>query len=173
MIIQSDLKRFNTLFFVKASLIILYLALTFPIPFIAISGLKRLSIIFLILGFCLITNLTNDFVQTSDNNVSYHTSLIANLVGKKSWQLSWEDIKSIKSIGTSQGSKVHYFVTDEGKNFLIPQRINKLEEFILVISTKTNLNTKNISYISPLWTYKLLTFISLSMLLGEISFFAF
>ena len=43
------IEKFKTLFFVKSSLISLYLALTIPIPFISIEKLKIPSII----AFCL------------------------------------------------------------------------------------------------------------------------
>ena len=39
------IEKFKTLFFVKSSLISLYLALTIPIPFISIDKLKIPSII--------------------------------------------------------------------------------------------------------------------------------
>mgnify|MGYP007000421018 len=56
------IKKFKTLFFVKSSLISLYLALTIPIPFISIDKLKILSIFAFILGLYLIINITNDYV---------------------------------------------------------------------------------------------------------------
>ena len=71
----------------------------------------------------------------------------------------------------SQGSKVFYFNTFQGDNFLVPQRVEKFEEFLLVVSSNTGININEISYISPLWTYKLLTFLSVAMIAGEL--FAF
>ena len=88
--------------------------------------------------------------------------------GKKKWEIYWKDIKLIKSLPTSQGSMVHYFITKNNENFLIPQRIEDLEEFLLIVENKTKLNVDQISFISPLWTYKLLTYLSISMIIGEI-----
>ena len=84
----------------------------------------------------------------------------------------WDDINSIKSFPTSQGSKVHYFVTKENKNYLVPQRLDNFELFLLTVSEKTGLNIDNINYISPLWTYKLLTYMSILMMIGEIIAFS-
>ena len=39
------------------------------------------------------------------------------------------------------------------------------------IQKKTNKNTEDLSYISHLWTYKLLTFLSVLVIVGEISLF--
>ena len=164
-------EKFKTLYFVKSSLISLYLALTIPIPLISIDKLKIFSIFALVLGLCLITNITSDYVETCNNKVSYKTSFISKALGRKNWDLLWKDIKLIKSIPTSQGSKVYYFYTGKGDNFLIPQRIENFEKFLLIISGKTRIDVKHISYISPLWTYKLLTFLSFFMIIGEI--FAF
>ena len=164
-------EKFKTLFFVKSSLISLYLALTIPVPFISIDSLKNLSIFIFLLGLYLIIKITSDYVETCDKKISYKTSLISKIFGKKNWDLFWKDIKIIKSLPTSQGSKVYYFNTNEGDNYLFPQRLENFQKFLMVISRKTGVEVKDISYISPLWTYKLLTFLSILMIIGEI--FAF
>ena len=165
------IEKFKTLFFVKSSLISLYLALTIPIPFISIEKLKILSIITFLLGLYLIINITSDYVETRDNKISYKTSFISKVLGKKNWEIFWKDIKLIKSLPTSQGSKVYYFNTNKGDNFLIPQRLENFEKFLLIVSNNTGLNINEITYISPLWTYKLLTILSVLMIIGEL--FAF
>ena len=165
------IEKFKTLFFVKSSLISLYLALTIPIPFISIDKLKILSIATFVLGLYLIINITSDYVETCNNRISYKTSFISRILGRKNWQIFWKDIKLIKSLPTSQGSKVFYFNTKKGDNFLIPQRVENFEKFLLIVSKNTGIITNEISYISPLWTYKLLTFLSVLMIIGEL--FAF
>jgi len=164
-------EKFKTLFFVKSSLISLYLALTIPIPFIAIDKLKILSISTFVLGLYLIINITSDYVETCNNKIAYKTNFISKALGRKNWEISWKDIKLIKSQPTSQGSKVYYFNTNKGDNYLIPQRIENFERFLSIVSQNTDFNIKEISYISPLWTYKLLTTLSVLMVIGEI--FAF
>ncbi|MBO8204742.1 hypothetical protein [Prochlorococcus marinus] len=164
-------EKFITLFSVKSSLISLYLALTIPIPFISIEKLKIPSIITFILGLYLIINITSDYVETCNNKISYKTSLISRYFGKENWEIYWKDIKLIKSLPTSQGSKVYYFNTKKGDNFLIPQRVENYDKFLLLVSKNTGIAINEISYISPLWTYKLLTIISVLMIIGEI--FAF
>ena len=162
------IEKFKTLFFVKSSLISLYLALTFPIPFIASEKLKIFSIITFIFGLMLIINITNDYVDTCDKKISYKTSLISKIFGKNNWEIFWKDIKFIKSLPTSQGSNVHYFISNQNESFLVPQRVENFERFVSIIEDKTKLNIDKISYISPLWTYKLLTFLSIFMIIGEI-----
>ena len=158
-------EKFKTLFFVKSSLIALYLALTIPIPFIAIDNLKILAIFTFVLGLYLIFNITSDYVETCNNKISYRTSTISRALGKKDWEISWKDIKVVESLPTSQGSKVYYFNTINNENFLIPQRIENFNKFLSIVSKN------EMSYLSPLWTYKLLTILSMFMVLGEL--FAF
>ena len=165
------IEKFKTLFFVKSSLITLYLALTIPIPFISIDKLEILSITAFVLGLYLIINITRDYVETCNNKISYKTSFISRTLGRKNWEIFWKDIKLIESLPTSQGSKVFYFNTKKGDNFLIPQRIENFEKFLLIVSKNTGIATNELSYISPLWTYKLLTFLSVLMITGEL--FAF
>ena len=165
------IEKFKTLFFVKISLISLYLALTIPIPFISIDKLRIISITTFFLGLFFIFNITSDYVETCNNKISYKTSFISKVLGRKNWEIAWKDIKSIKSLPTSQGSKVYYFNTHEGNNFLFPQRLENFEKFLSIIYKNTNINISELSYISPLWTYKLLTVLSVAMIIGEI--FAF
>ena len=162
------IEKFKTRFFVKSSLISLYLALTTPIPFIAIDKLKIPSISIFLLGLYLIINITSDHVETCNNKISYKTSFISKALGRKNWEISWKDIKLIKSLPTSQGSKVYYFNTYDGDNFLIPQRLENFEKFLLIVYKNTKISTKEISYISPLWTYKVLTIMSIIMIIGEL-----
>ena len=163
--------KFKTLFFVKSSLISLYLALTIPIPFMSIDKLIIPSIVLFILGLYLIINITNDYVETCNNKISYKTSFISKILGRKNWEVSWKDIKLIKSLPTSQGSKVYYFNTIKGDNFLLPQRLENFEKFLFIISKNTGIAIDGISYLSPLWTYKLLTLLSTVMVICEL--FAF
>ena len=165
------IEKFKTLFFVKSSLVSLYLALTIPIPFVSIDRLKIASIITFVLGLYLIINITSDYVETCNNKISYKTSFISKTLGKKNWEISWKDIKLIKSLPTSQGSKVYYFNTYQGENFLVPQRVENFEKFLLIVSRNTGIAINEMSYISPLWTYKLLTLLSVLMIIGEL--FAF
>ena len=162
------IEKFKTLFFVKSSLISLYLALTIPIPFIAIDKFKILSIFTFVVGLYLIINITSDYVETCNNKISYKTSFISKTLGRKNWEISWKDIKFIKTLPTSQGSKVYYFVTNNGDNFLMPQRVAYLERFLKIVSKNTGIDTNGMNYISPLWTYKFLTFLSVLMIVGEI-----
>ena len=164
-------EKFKTLFPVKISLISLYIALTAPFPFISNKDLKITALFFFILGLFLIFNITSDYVETCEKKFSYKTSFISKALGKKNLEVCWEDIKSIKSLTTSQGSRVFYFVDGQSKNILIPQRIENFEVFLEKVEKKTNLNIEAISYISPLWTYKLLTLLSVLMIIGEISLF--
>ena len=165
------IEKFKTLFFVKSSLISLYLALTVPLPFISIEKLKIPSIIIFVLGLYLIINITSDYVETCNNKVSYKTSFISRVLGRKDWEIPWQDIKLIKSLPTSQGSKVYYFKTNQDNYLLVPQRVENFKKFLLIVSQNTDIATNELSYISPLWTYKLLTFLSVAMIAGEL--FAF
>ena len=161
-------EKFKTLFPVKSSLISLYVALTLPITYISNEQLKIPSLFFFILGLFLIFNISSDYVETCEKKISYQTSFISRAFGKNNWEIFWEEIISIKSLPTSQGSKVFYFIDKKGKNYLVPQRIQNFDIFLDKIEKKTEISTEDISYISPLWTYKLLTWLSVLMIIGEI-----
>ena len=165
------IENFKTLFFVKSSLISLYLALTIPIPFISIQNLIIPSIVTFVFGLYLIINITNDYVETCDKKISYNISFISKALGRKNWEIFWEDINLIKALPTSQGSRVYYFNTKKGDNYLVPQRVENFEKLLIIVSQNTGIATNEMTYISPLWTYKLLNLLSVLMIIGEI--FAF
>ena len=106
------IEKFKTLFFVKSSLVSLYLALTIPLPLISIEKLKIPSIIIFALGLYLIINITSDYVETCSKKISYKSSFISKFLGKKNWEISWKDIKLIKSLPTSQGSTCLLYTSD-------------------------------------------------------------
>ena len=168
MIISENQYRFETLTVVKSSLITLYIALILPIPFLPFNQFRILSLILFIVGLVVISNLTNDYVTTNDINIAYETSKISSLLGKKRWVLHWKDIKQIKTLATSQGSKVYYFISKEENKILIPQRIEKFDMFIKIIEEKTDLETNKMRYLAPIWTYKILTIITTIMIFLEI-----
>ena len=119
-------------------------------------------------GIIFIAGITNDYVLINYTNISYKTTPISQFLGRKNWNLDWKEIDSMKSFSTSQGSKVYYLVSKNQKSFLIPQRIENFKYFLSTISNKTKINTLEINYLAPLWTYKILTFISIIILLIEI-----
>ena len=162
------IEKFNNLFVVKVSLISLYLALTIPLPFISNQEFKMISLMLFVLGLFSIVNITNDYVEITNQKITYKSSFLSKTFGKKNWEIFWTDIKFIKALPTSQGSKLYYFVTNKDENFLLPQRLENFEEFLLLISKNTGLNVEDLSYISPLWTYRLLTLLSLLMIVGEL-----
>tara|TARA_Y100001970_G_C13937460_1_gene701418 strand:+ start:148 stop:402 length:255 start_codon:yes stop_codon:yes gene_type:complete len=73
----------------------------------------------------------------------------------------------VKSFPTSQGCKVYYFITSSDKSFLIPQMIEKFVEFKKILKIKIEFFDFDLDYISPLWTYKFLTIISILIFIGE------
>ena len=77
------IEKYKTHFFVKSSLISLYLALTIPIPFISLNKFKFPSIFLFVLGLYLIINITSDYVETSNNKITYKSTFIAKFLGKK------------------------------------------------------------------------------------------
>ena len=162
------IEKFKTLFFVKSSLISLYVALTIPIPFISSEKIKILSILTFVFGLFLIVNIANDDVYVCEKKISYKSSLVSKFFGKNNWEVFWADIKLIKSLPTSQGSKVHYFITNTDESFLMPQRIENFERFLSIVENRTKLKIEEVSYISPLWTYKLLFCLSSLMIIGEV-----
>jgi len=77
------IEKFNNLFVVKISLISLYLALTIPLPFISNEEFKIISLILFVLGLFSIVNITNDYIETTNQKITYKSSFLSKTFGKR------------------------------------------------------------------------------------------
>ena len=77
----------------------------------------------------MIINITSDYVETCDKKISFKTSFISRSLGKKIGKFL-KQIKCIKSLPTTQGSRVFYFIDVKGNSLLLPQRIEKFDVFL-------------------------------------------
>ena len=112
---------------------------------------------------------------TNTLNIEYQEGVITDLKltdiqGKVVVKSQFNSKINLSLAGIAKG--VYYLTLKNEENYLFPQRIENIKELIILITKKTNLNIEamEISYISPLWTYKLLSFLSVLMIFGEIIF---
>jgi hypothetical protein len=71
-------------------------------------------------------------------------------------------------VGTSQGGKVFYVRERAGGAFLLPQRVERFEDFLQAFTQRSGLDTSSVNRISPPWTYRLLAVLCALMLGGEV-----
>jgi len=135
------IEKFKTHFFVKSSLISLYLALTIPLPFISIEKLKIPSIIIFVLGLYFIINITSDYVETCSNKISYKSSFISKLLGKKNLSNTKSILASIDlAVKLAKNGEVAAIVTNPINKDVIGKKVKNFRGHTEYLAKKDKTN---------------------------------
>jgi hypothetical protein len=152
---------------IRGTLIVLYLALVMPLPFMATGGLQLLLLIAVPLGLLLVLAITSEMVTvTPDGLALAHPPWCAWWL-RRGWSLGWSEITNLTAVATSQGGRVYYLRSAKG-SFLLPQRLASFPNFLAQLKDHTQLDISGIGRISPPWTYQLLALISGLLLIAEL-----
>ena len=153
---------------IRFTLLALYLALVLPLPLMAPADLRPLLLAAVPLGLMLVVAITIERVELDGNGIRVgHPPWCAWLL-RRGWQLPWSAVTGLTPVGTSQGGKVYYVRDQAGGAFLLPQRVDRFEAFLVQFAERSGLDTSQVGRISPPWTYKLLAGLCALMLGGEI-----
>jgi hypothetical protein len=148
--------RFPMAPLIRFTLISLYLALVLPLPVLAPEELKPLLWTALPLGLLLILALVSEQVELDQGGIRVAHPAWCRWLLRRGWQLSWDQIKGLTPVATSQGGRVFYVRSQDGSAYLLPQRVQSFEAFLSRFAEHTGLDTSTIGRISPPWTYQLL-----------------
>ncbi|MCX5932059.1 MAG: hypothetical protein NTW83_09610, partial [Cyanobacteria bacterium] len=88
---------------------------------------------------------------------------------RRGWQLPWQQLEDLTSVGTSQGGRVYYLRAQDGRRLLLPQRVARFPAFLLQVQRTSGLDLSTVGRLSPPWTYWALAGLTGAMLLGELA----
>jgi hypothetical protein len=86
---------------------------------------------------------------------------------RKGWSLSWLEIKELKPRTTGQGGLVYYFLSKEGKGYLLPMRVAGFARLVEIVEAKTGIDTTDVRPLSQPWMYLILLLFTLLLLLVD------
>ena len=86
---------------------------------------------------------------------------------RKGWSLSWSDIKELKPRTTGQGGLVYYFLSNDGKGYLLPMRVAGFTRLVNEVQAKTGIDTKDVKPLAQPWMYLILLGFTLLLLLVD------
>jgi hypothetical protein len=152
---------------IRWTLISLYLALVLPLPWLAEGWLRLALALAVPIGLALVLAASSERVQLDSEGIRVNHPAWCAWWLRREWMLPWNTITGIRAVSTSQGGKVFYLQSASG-SFLIPQRVERFEQFLDLLNQYSGLETKGIGRISPPWTYQLLAALSSIMLIGEV-----
>lgn len=145
---------------IRITLLSLYLALTVPLPFLAKVTAAPIPTLFLWVGigcgFVLLYAILTERVILDEEGIKVTYPVWVPRFFRPGWSLSWSDVKALKPRTTGQGGLVYYFLSQDGKAYLLPMRVSGFAKFINIVQAKTGIDTTDVRPFSQPWMYIIL-----------------
>ena len=152
---------------VRLTLLVLYGALTLPLPFLATATDAPVPSSWLwgalVVGAIAIAGVLSERVELDDHEIRVTSPRWVRWV-RRGWQLPWAQVQALKPKTTGQGGLVYYFLSDEGQGFLLPMRVAGFSRLVDIVALKTGIDTRDIKPLAQPWMYLLLLIFSLLLL---------
>jgi len=161
---------------IRFTLLALYGALVLPLPLLAPAGLGAFLWGAVALGWVLVVAITSEQVILNQDGLRVGHPAWCGWWLKRGWQLPWSRVEGLSAVATSQGGRVFYVRSSGGsasgeggarQAFLLPQRVERFEEFLSAFTARSGVSTASVARITPPWTYQLLALMSVARLVGE------
>lgn len=156
---------------IRITLLILYIALTLPLPFLAEVTQAPVTPLLLwlgiIIGLVALYAVLTQRVIVSEQEIKVTYPIWVPRLLRQDWSLPWSEIKSLKCRTTGQGGLVYYFLTDEGKAYLLPMRVAGFNRLVKFVQLKTGMDTTDVRPLSQPWMYLILLICTIVLLLVD------
>ncbi len=164
---SSDIFHISPL--IRVTLLLLYLVLTIPLPFL--SNFTHSAIpaswlgLGLAIGFVFLYGALGDRVILDDQGISLVYPRWFPTFFRKGWSLSWQDIQALKPRITGQGGIVYYFVSKKSDQaYLLPMRVVGFARLVQRVQEHTGIDTSDVRPLAQPWMYLILLVFTLLML---------
>ena len=157
---------------IRVTLLLLYTALTLPLPVLAtvthapVPG-WLLWVAIVIGGVALYGGLSEQvYVDKSGIRVQYPRWI--SWILRRGWYLPWPQITALKPRTTGQGGLVYYFTGQTTQQaYLLPMRIAGFAELLRYVESYTQIDTQDIKPLAQPWMYIVLLGFSVLLLLAD------
>lgn len=152
---------------IRLTLLLLYLALTIPLPFLADmtqSGIPaQLLWGGIAIGWVALYAVLTERVVADEQGIA--VSYPGWVRFRKGWSLPWTEITALKPRSTGQGGIVYYFLSKSGQAYLLPMRIAGFARLVDQVQAQTGIDTRDVKPLSQPWMYLILLGFTLLLLL--------
>lgn len=157
---------------IRLTLLLFYIALIIPIPFLATATAAPVSPNLLWLGsgigLILIYAALSEQVILDEQKIQVIYPQWSSWIFRRQWQLAWTEIQDLKMRTTGQGGLVYYFTTKStNQAYLLPMRVAGFSKLVAIVQAKTEIETADIRPLSQPWMYLILLGCSLLLLLVD------
>jgi hypothetical protein len=154
---------------IRITLMLLYLVLTVPLPFL--SNFTHSAIpaswlsVCLAIGFLFLYGALSDRVILDEQGISLVYPQWFPSIFRKGWSLAWQDIKALKPRITGQGGIVYYFVSkNSDQAYLLPMRVVGFAKLVQQVEERTGIDTRDVRPLAQPWMYIILLVFTVFML---------
>lgn len=156
---------------IRITLLSLYLALTVPLPFLAeftkAPTPPLLLWIGIGIGFVGLYAVLTEKVIVDNQGIQVTYPFWVPSLFRPGWSLSWSNVKSLKPRTTGQGGLVYYFLSQDGKAYLLPMRVAGFNRLVNIVQAKTGIDTTDVRPLAQPWMYVILFGCTLLLLLVD------
>lgn len=172
---SSRLPNSDTFFvspLIRITLLLLYLALTVPLPFLSNFTQAAVPASWLsgglVIGFVFLYGGLSDRVIIDDQGISLVYPRWFPTFFRKGWTLTWQEIKALKPRITGQGGIVYYFVSKSSEQaYLLPMRVVGFARLVKQVEERTGIDTRDVRPLAQPWMYLILLVFTLLLLLVD------
>lgn len=174
---QSDIEQSScSIFFIspliRITLMMFYLALTIPLPFLAQVSSTPIPPLLLWVGLALgaiaLYGALSERVIVEEGKIQVAYPGWVPSFFRKGWSLPWQDVKDLKMRTTGQGGLVYYFLSQSSdKAYLLPMRVVGFARLVKLVEKFTGIDTTDVRPLSQPWMYLILLGFSLLLLLTD------
>ena len=168
---SSDIFHVSPL--IRITLLLLYIALTLPLPFL--SNFTHAAIpaswlsVGLAIGFIFLYGALSDRVTLDAQGISLSYPRWFPSFLRKGWSLTWQEIKALKPRITGQGGIVYYFVSQASdRAYLLPMRVVGFARLVKKVEERTGIDTRDVRPLSQPWMYLILLVFTFLLLLVDV-----
>lgn len=156
---------------IRITLLSLYIALTAPLPFLAQVTAAPIPPAILFVGLGLgavgLYAVLSERVILDDRGIQVTYPGWVPSFFRKGWSLPWSEVKELKPRTTGQGGLVYYFLSHEGKAYLLPMRVAGFAKLVREVQAKTKIDTTDVKPLAQPWMYMILLGFTLLLLLVD------
>lgn len=156
---------------IRITLLSLYIALTVPLPFLsqvtAAPVPPALLWVGIGIGLVALYGVLTEQVLVDEQGIQVTYPRWVPRFFRKGWFLPWSEVKELKPRSTGQGGLVYYFLSQDGKAYLLPMRVAGFARLVQIVQAKTNIDTTDVRPLAQPWMYAILLGFTLLLLLVD------
>ncbi|MGF1568510.1 MAG: hypothetical protein ACFCVD_10645 [Nodosilinea sp.] len=168
---RGDRQTFHISPLIRITLLLLYVALMGPLPFLARANQGEISPALLVVGIALgglgIYAALGQQVEVDDEGIRVTYPAWSRWAFRRSWQLPWSEVQALRPCSTGQGGLVYYFVGTDQQAYLLPMRVAGFARLVGLVETYTDIDTQDVKPLAQPWMYGILLLFTLLLLLVD------